>query len=291
MITATCDLEKVLTVPYSQAGQLYYLRKLNVFNFTVFEHASKKGFAFVWNECEGKRGSAEIGTCLVKYISTIGPKVVHLIIFSDSCGGQNRNQFTAHAVIHGLKQNKNELEIVDQKFLVRGHTDMEVDSMHGVIEKSYQVSTVMVPDDLHNVIRVARRNNPYEIIPMEHSDFINFKSSNRKFGNVRWTDVRQIRYLKEEPNYIYVKYSFDSRFESICLRKPTRKSKANSSFQLAYNSRLPISCKKKKDLLKGCKEGIIPAEYHNFYQNLPSSEEVVDRLNEPDITESDGEDC
>ena len=292
VITATCDLEKVLQVPYSPAGQLYFLRKLCVYNFTILEHASKNGFSFVWNESEGKRGSNEIGTCLIKYISTIGPKVVHLILFSDSCGGQNRNQFTSRAIVHAL-QNTQDLEIVDQKFLVPGHTDMEVDSMHAAVERAYEVSTVMIPDDLHNVIRVARKKKPYEIIPLDHTDIMTFKSTGKKFGEVRWTDIRHIRYLKEDPDTIYIKYSFDDQFQSVCLlNKRTRKSKKIESCGKAYDSRLPISTKKKKDLLKACSEGIVPAEHHGFFSNLPSSEEVIDRLPEPDINESsDEESC
>lgn len=57
----------------------------------------------------------------------------------------------------------------------------------------------------------------------------------------------------------------------------------------AYSSPLPISEAKKKDLINLCKKGIIPQELHLWYESLPTSNEVIDRIMEPDVTE-DGED-
>ncbi|CAG4939067.1 unnamed protein product [Parnassius apollo] len=53
----------------------------------------------------------------------------------------------------------------------------------------------------------------------------------------------------------------------------------------AYSSPLPISEAKKKDLNNLCAKGIIPQELHLWYQSLPTSKDVVDRILEPDVTE------
>jgi len=39
----------------------------------------------------------------------------------------------------------------------------------------------------------------------------------------------------------------------------------------------------KKDLLALCSSGAIPDVYHNFYASLPSSNEIVETLQEPDV--------
>lgn len=90
--TINFDLQKVLTTPRSEIGPLYYLSKLCVWNFTIFEIGSQKGYCHVWNETVGSRGSAEIASFLYNYFKKAksGIKVFHL--YSDSCGGQNRNQ-------------------------------------------------------------------------------------------------------------------------------------------------------------------------------------------------------
>uniref|UniRef100_A0A8D8Q7M9 Uncharacterized protein n=1 Tax=Cacopsylla melanoneura TaxID=428564 RepID=A0A8D8Q7M9_9HEMI len=82
----SCDLQcvgiQVLQIPSSRASFLYYLRKLTVFNFTIYEAANP-------NEINRKRGSCEIGSCLLNFVNNHVPRVNH--IFSDTCGGQNRN--------------------------------------------------------------------------------------------------------------------------------------------------------------------------------------------------------
>lgn len=64
-VTSSFDLQKVLQIPVSNAGPVYYSRKLCVNNLTVYEAAPpNKVYCFAWSENNGKRGSFEIGTCL-----------------------------------------------------------------------------------------------------------------------------------------------------------------------------------------------------------------------------------
>ena len=87
------DLQKVLTTPRAEIGPLYYLSKLCVWNFTIYELAAQTGHCFVWNETIGKRGSAEVSSFLLHFFrekSATGVKKFNL--YSDSCSGQNKNK-------------------------------------------------------------------------------------------------------------------------------------------------------------------------------------------------------
>lgn len=55
-------------------------------------------------------------------------------MYSDTCGGQNRNQFVAAALLYSVKNLP--IDFIEQKFLESGHTYMEVDSMHACIERA-----------------------------------------------------------------------------------------------------------------------------------------------------------
>lgn len=91
--TINFDMEKVLTTPRAEIGPLYYCSKLCVWNFTIYELASHKGLCHVWNETIGCRGSNEIASFLWKYFKEESKKGVRLfLLFSDNCGGQNRNK-------------------------------------------------------------------------------------------------------------------------------------------------------------------------------------------------------
>ena len=50
-----------------------------------------------------------------------------------------------------------------------------------------------------------------------------------------------------------------------------------------YKHKIPISEAKKKDLLDLCKDGTIPEDFHSYYDKLPSSVKVKDKVPEPDL--------
>ncbi|CAG5026767.1 unnamed protein product [Parnassius apollo] len=57
------------------------------------------------------------------------------------------------------------------------------------------------------------------------------------------------------------------------------------SLQQLYNKTLPITVAKKKDLLKLCEKGVIPEEYHDWFQSLAIDNRTVDFLPEATISE------
>jgi len=59
-------------------------------------------------------------------------KVKKVTFFSDSCSGQNRNQYVCAVLLYAVKTLP--INIIEHKFLVKGHTMMECDSMHSAIE-------------------------------------------------------------------------------------------------------------------------------------------------------------
>lgn len=87
------DLQKVLNVPRAEIGPLYFLCKLALYNFTVYSMGNHKGSCYLYNETIGGKGSNEIGSYLWMFIKdSVSKGVTDFHLFSDSCGGQNRNQ-------------------------------------------------------------------------------------------------------------------------------------------------------------------------------------------------------
>ena len=104
-IAATFDLQQVLTAPKLNVGAAYYLRKLNVYNLCVYELQTHEGFAYMWNESEGNRGANEIATAVYTWLSAKDEeKFKECILYSDSCGGQNRNKMMSTMIISFLLQ-------------------------------------------------------------------------------------------------------------------------------------------------------------------------------------------
>ena len=133
-MTVTFDIQSVLQIPSSEVSLLYYKRKLNMYNLTIYEgFQPNRGFCLAWTEISGNRGSCEIGSCLLWDITNhFPPHVKHLSLFSDTCGGRNRNIQVASLFLNLVQVT--ELSIMEQKFLESGHSYMECDSMHSAIE-------------------------------------------------------------------------------------------------------------------------------------------------------------
>jgi len=146
---STYDLQAVLSVPCSLVGDLYYKRKLSCYNLSFYNIGNKNGQCFLWDETQGGRGSCEVGTCLYLYISSIAggvSPVKEITFYSDTCGGQNRNKFTA-AALHYTSMNIPSVEIVNHKFFESGHSQMESDSIHSSIEHAKRNTKVYVPSE------------------------------------------------------------------------------------------------------------------------------------------------
>lgn len=87
------DLQKILTTPRVDINVMYYLSKLNVWNFTIFAMGIAEGFSYVWNETIGNRGSNEIASFVSSFIHVKAASGVKKFFFyTDNCSGQNRNK-------------------------------------------------------------------------------------------------------------------------------------------------------------------------------------------------------
>jgi len=294
---ATFDLQAVLTTPCSLVSELYYSRKLCCYNLTIYSLGDKNVFCHVWDETQGKRGSSEIATCLLKNtISASQTKIVkEIVYFSDTCGGQNRNKFVTASHLYALTQVPT-LEKISHKFLVSGHSQMECDSVHSTIEGAKKITPVYVPSQWCTIIALARKTKPYVAIPMKFHHIIDFKQfvnshcpnlKNTTNGHrVNWLKVKWIQVRKEKPRSVFVNYTFDPEaFMEVDTQKShaTRKKQKidpwpqeDSDLTMCYQTKLPISETKKKDLLTLCNKEIIPEEFVNYFQALPVSTKQKD---------------
>lgn len=84
------DLMKTLPTPVISTGVCYYKRQLWTYCLGIHDLITNKAYMYVWNESIASRGLQEIGSCILHYIKNF-VNVPNLIMYSDQCGGQNRN--------------------------------------------------------------------------------------------------------------------------------------------------------------------------------------------------------
>lgn len=285
LCAAVFDLEQILPVPKSNVGLTYYKLKLSTYNFTVFNLANADGFCYMWYESIGKRGSSEIGSCLMRFINhNVQQGAKQFSFYSDNCSGQNRNKFL-FTLYSFLAQKLN--IVIRHNFLEKGHTETEGDSMHSVIERASKHVPIFTPDQWYTLVRTAKKNKPYNVVEMDKEDFFNLKALTQETA-LNWdrdenneklylNKIRVIEANYEYPNKILFKYDFQEQFKKIdLLQKGRRKIDIDIISKVQYEDLLPLTKKKHEHLQFLCKKKVIPVQYHNFYLNLPYSSARTD---------------
>lgn len=285
------DLEQCLPSPDLATGKVYYKRQMYTFNLTIVDIKAKKTYCYMWHENEAGRGSNEIASCLFKHIMTyLSPLVRHLCVFSDCCSGQNRNNIVAAALMTCL-QEVSTLETIEHIFLVPGHTRLECDSKHSIIEryKSSLEVRPMVPMEWYNVVQNAGKDS-FEVVLMgkEIYDFHKLllgrdsplvKRKKTTDGRTfLWGGHSRFRYARGNNLTLEAASLHDdalAQFETLDLK---RKVKGPVPLLKPLLRKLPgchpISTNKKKDLLSIL--SLIDNKYHQFYKNLFADDSVAD---------------
>ena len=249
------DLPAVLTTPCSLVGELFYKRKLACYNISFYSLGSRKWTCYLWDETQGQRGYCEIAICLMMYINSVADRlspVTEITLFSDTCGGQNRNQYVAAGLLYSLR-NTPKLQYL-MKCLERGHFEMEVDSIHSTIETAKKRTKVFVPSQWHTVVTMARKHSPYITIPIKYTDVLNLKvlvqecCPNMKVDingeHIKWPKVKWILTVRRDhPDCIFVNYAFHEgnffQIDTRVVRRRQSKITWPTCLSSCYNDKLP----------------------------------------------------
>lgn len=133
LVAIAMDLQQQLATPRLSTSVQFYKHKLWTFNFGIHNLKTGEAHFYVWNESRGKRGSNEVARCLRHYLDNyVGEQVKNVVIFSDNCGGQNKNTnivLSYLRLIHSGRFNH-----IEHYFLVSGHSYLPCDRDFGYLE-------------------------------------------------------------------------------------------------------------------------------------------------------------
>ena len=268
------DVQAVKVVPKVNSGSQYYKTKLQVHNFTIYNIITHDSDNYIWDETEGDLTSSTFTTILICHIEQYlekNPKQHHIILYSDGCGYQNRNVVLSNGLLN-LAERKS--ITIEQKYLVKGHTQMECDSTHALIEKKIKCQTLDLPSDFVDQVRKARINpKPLNVHHLYHEYFLNYDSKElQRYKSIRPgkligdPTVNMLRCLKySNDGQVWYKINLDEDFQMLpqrrskiplCLNKPHR----------VHTDRLVIS-KKKWTHLQQLKPSI-HRDNHHFYDSI-----------------------
>jgi len=269
------DLEAVLLAPKLNASALYYKTKLASHNFTIYDLATNDVAVYFWNESEGDLSASSFVSCVTHFITTLPLNVTELILYSDGCTYQNRNAILANALISVAKSRG---ITITQKYLTKGHTQMECDSVHSTLEQLVRNKPVYSPYSYVDALKSARPKQPYNVQYITHDFFHDFTHL-RHYTSIRpgtqtgdpvVTNV--VCYQYRPDGTAFYKLDFGDAFKALPKRVTRRSNPGDMDnhdvgWPRLHKGPLPIKGSKFKHLQE--LKAVIPMDFHAFYDNLP----------------------
>lgn len=269
VVVITVDVQSVLLAPKLLASALYYKLKLQCHNFTVYNVLSKDVTIYFWHEADGNVTANEFTSCLIDYCQNLPPSTERIIIISDGCGHQNRNRILSSALGDLAQRKKISIE---QLYLEKGHTMMEVDSVHSTIEQ-YIKPPIYAPSDYVTRMRQARPQKPYDVKSIHYDFFLNFEELESNLKSIRpgkrkgdpvVVDIRGLKYLPD--GSILYRLRHIDQWTILPQRRSNQRSCSLISPNRLYMSPLKITESKFKHLQE--LKLVIDQDYHPFYNSL-----------------------
>jgi hypothetical protein len=131
-----------------------------VYNLTAHESINKTGLCCVWDESLSGRSGNDIASGLIKILEKIVemyPNIKSFKLWSDSCVAQNKNSIMTFALMNFMRKNK-QINYIVMKFSCPGHSSIqEVDSIHSVLDKSFENSEYFSFQNIVRNIKTAKK--------------------------------------------------------------------------------------------------------------------------------------
>ncbi|KAG5888686.1 hypothetical protein JTB14_022270 [Gonioctena quinquepunctata] len=91
----TLDSQQCLATPFLSNAIAFHKRLLWTYNLTIHDNKTYQAFCYMWHESTAARGANEIALCIFKHIQNLPDGFTKVILYSDTCGGQNENSYVA----------------------------------------------------------------------------------------------------------------------------------------------------------------------------------------------------
>lgn len=271
--TVTADLQAVKLCPQLTASALYFKTKLAVHNFIVYNLGTDDVTCYWFDETACDLKATTYASFFVDYVTKLlDEDAKDVVIWTDGCTSQNRNSTVSNALLR-LAMDKN--ITITQKYLEKGHTQMEVDSVRSGIEKKLKNIEIFLPSQYATLTKEARNKpSPYKVIQPDHTFFKDYGIKEYQVydsirpGRTAGDDcVVDLRVLKYNPNgTIEYKKHFKDNFV-LLPRRPRNIITLTNNLPLLFSSRVPILESKYLHLQQ--LKPIIPGDCHQFYDSLP----------------------
>ena len=128
----TFDFEQNFPLPSIPVGEVFYMHQLWLYVFGIHNCGSNDVHMYCWPETVAGRGSDEVVSCLLHYLNTLPENITTLNLYSDGCGGQNKNSNVMRFLFSLVQPGR--FHEIQHHFPVRGHSFLPNDRDFGCTE-------------------------------------------------------------------------------------------------------------------------------------------------------------
>jgi hypothetical protein len=281
------DFMQNVNMPKIPVQDLFYLRKLTVSVFCIYNMKTEQPVLFIYHEGNGKKGPNDVCSFLMEYIQEyIDDNCKNLIIFSDNCPGQNKNQIMVRFCLALVETRR--FSSIEHYFPIRGHSFLPCDRVFGVIKRHLRkIDRIYTIKQLVEYIVESSEKMNFIVHLIESKDIIDFKTWWSQFYlksclslETNKRDIpRNMRVSFTISKFHYFKY--DGQLPGVVTAREyigglaihtfPMKIKGNINVVLpsgrAYMEELPINEKKMNDIKK-CVNYVPEEEKDNFWNEI-----------------------
>lgn len=286
------DFMQNLPLPHIRTNTVFYARQLWYFVFGVHDLSDDSASMYVYNEGIGKKGQNDVTSHLFHYLRHRDLATTEtLVIFSDSCAGQNKNYTMVrflYFVVHVLKLFKSVTHI----FPIRGHSFLPNDQDFAIISKKKEKVTVETPQEWDNIIATSRsKPTPFTLVNVDQSNLYDVKKTVEPYflktpkPPLKLKTLRMYKVSKENPGVVLVRDSYCGPWSRSLIRNKT---KIPNEFALtpSYTGPIAINPLKVKSLLDLCPT-LSKIENRAFYESFNQNRKEQPDQNMMDVDSED----
>lgn len=282
------DMQQTLPCPRLATNVAYYKRKLWVYNLCIFDLKVGQPTFYMWDETTGGRGSSEVVTCLRKWITEEYSKgdFGKLVVFSDNCGGQNKNLNMLLCYLRELHSAR--LQHIDHFFLVPGHSYMACDRSFGHIEKAIRTEGQIYNFDGYCSVAKEAVHSGYRVVRVARDEFLNcnvlqtYVTHRRPRPPLKFQEARHFAFRSNFREGYLLGMDYEDPLSAVRLM-PGSRDYRRAAFDL---SAVPLPTKYVRPLqLKQQKIAdlrslitFIPDEERQFFRDLFTSQDILGHL-------------